>query len=357
MNNELSAILKELLTYFGGMDYRNWLYENRDLLGADDCFWIITCLPISLEEKLEYLKRIKPLLVNGTHDFKRYYTTIKAYELGVEMLYEEGPDILFQITERERDNYKGMEYYDDSTFPCKSFAKFKEYYKTEFDDDEDYETMTFDSFWCIIERYRLIDGKYLCEAEYVVNGNMKAIAVSFPQGEMTANLLSREDHRYYSTDMGHLYLPMPYKEGDILTVDCRPYHKPHYAVVIYRHDNIHDCCTPGCLHYDEGYCYGNYRGRELSCHSIKHYYCGNDELSPLINVTLYEGELPEDDKLIGQVSKYIKTHEGSAAVIDEMHTRLEDFEEGLTRLVENNITLEEMKRVLSEAGDRYGIKL
>lgn len=82
-----------------------------------------------------------------------------------------------------------------------------------------------------------------------------------------------------------------------------------------------------------------------------------EELSPLINVTLYEGELPEDDKLIGQVSEYIKTHEGAAEVIDEMHSRLKDFEEGLTKLVENEITLDEMKRILSEAKEEYGIKL
>ena len=349
MNNELSAILKELLSYFGGEDYRNWLYENREMLDAHDCFWIITCLPISLEEKLQYLKRIKPILVNEAHDFKRYYTTIKAYELGVKMLYEEGPDILFQVTERGRDNYKGMEYYDDSTSPWKSFAQFKEYYKTEFDDDEGYETMTFDSFWCVIERYRLVEGQYLYEAQYVVNGNMKAIAVYFPSGEMTADLLTREERWNYSTDMGHIFLPMPYKEGDILTVDCRPYHRPHHAVVIYRHDNIHDCCTPGCMHYDEGHCYGNNRGRELSSHSIKHYYCGNEEFSPLLNVSLYEGKLPEDEKLIEQVSEYIKTHKGAAEVIDEMNSRLSDFEEGLTKLVENEITLDEMKRILSEA--------
>ena len=103
------------------------------------------------------------------------------------------------------------------------------------------------------------------------------------------------------------------------------------------------------MHYDEGHCYGNNRGRELSSHSIKHYYCGNEEFSPLLNVSLYEGKLPEDEKLIEQVSEYIKTHKGAAEVIDEMNSRLSDFEEGLTKLVENEITLDEMKRILSEA--------
>ncbi len=70
----------------------------------------------------------------------------------------------------------------------------------------------------------------------------------------------------------------------------------------------------------------------------------------------FDGSI-EDEKLIRQVSEYIKTHEGSAKVIDEMEFRLADLEEGLTKLVENDITLDEMKRILSEAKDKYGVKL
>ena len=54
-------------------------------------------------------------------------------------------------------------------------------------------------------------------------------------------------------------------------------------------------------------------------------------MSPLINVGLYEGELPEDEALIGAVSKYIKTHENGAREIDEF--RDEEDEEKLWEFI------------------------
>lgn len=330
MDEELSVILKELLAYFGDEWYRNWLYENREhYINAYRCFEIVTCLPIDLNEKLKFLRRIKPFLNDYFDD--EFNATVKAYELGLELLYEEDSDILFQVTSRGRETIKGVEFYEDHTWPCRSYKQFVEYHESLFEDGENYKTIKYDDFWYVIERYRLVDNEYKYEAEYVITGNLNVISVYFPCfSDDNYYVLDKETRRWYMDNMGHLYLPMPYKEGDILTVDCEPFHKAHHAVVVYTHDNNLDCCSPGCLHYmEDGYM--TRHSRYIECHSIKHYYSGHDELSPLINVGLYEGELPKDEALIGAVSRYIKTHENGAKEIDEF--REKEDEEKLWKLI------------------------
>ena len=82
MNKGLSAILKELLAYFGDEYYRNWLYDNREqYIRAYDCFEIVTCLPIDLKKKLEYIERIRPFLIDRNDE--EVTATIKASELGL----------------------------------------------------------------------------------------------------------------------------------------------------------------------------------------------------------------------------------------------------------------------------------
>lgn len=331
MNKELSSILQELLAYFGDEYYRNWLYENREqYIRAYDCFEIVTCLPIDLKKKLEYIERIRPFLIDRNDE--EVTATIKAYELGLELLNEEGPDILFQVTERGRYTLNGIEFYEDHTWPCRSYEQLVQFHENGFAEGVDYKSIKYDDFWYVIERYRLVNNKYKYEAEYVITGNLNVIGVYFPwENDRSECVLDAESEIFYRHNMGRLNLPMPYKEGDILTVDCQPFHKLHHAVVVYTHDSIRDCCTPGCLHYmEDGYMCGEHR-RYVDCHSIKHYYCGQEELSPLINVGLYEGELPEDEALIGAVSRYIKTHENGAREIDEFLDK--EDEEKLWQLI------------------------
>lgn len=321
MNKGLSAILKELLAYFGDEYYRNWLYDNREqYIRAYDCFEIVTCLPIDLKKKLEYIERIRPFLIDRNDE--EVTATIKAYELGLELLNEEGPDILFQVTERGRYTLNGIEFYEDHTWPCRSYEQLVQFHENGFAEGVDYKSIKYDDFWYVIERYRLVDNEYKYEADYVISGNLDVINVYYHwENDRSECVLDVESQTWYRPDMGRLFLPMPYKEGDILTVDCQPFHRPHHAVVIYTHDNNLDCCTPGCLHYmEDGFMHGEHR-RWVDCHSIKHYYCGQEELSPLINVGLYEGELPEDEALIGAVSNYIKTHENGAREIDEFRDK------------------------------------
>ena len=334
MDEKLSVILKELLTYFGDEWYRNWLYENREqYISAYDCFEIVTCLPIDLNKKLEYIERIKPYLTDRQDE--RVNATVKAYKLGLKLLHEESPDILFQVTERGRKTENGIEFFDDNTGPFTSYQQLVEYHESGFDDGEDYKTIFYEDFWYVIERYRRVNNEYIYEADFIVTGNLNLISVYYPWENDRSNcVLDIESQKWYSSDMGRLNLPMPYKEGDILTVDCQPFHRPHHAVVIYTHDIIYDCCSPGCIHYMEG---GFMMRREVShieLRSIKHYYCGHEELSPLINVGLYEGQLPEDEALIGAISQYIKTHENGAKEIDEMRGMgTPKYEEELWKLI------------------------
>ncbi|WP_295093468.1 hypothetical protein [Ruminococcus sp.] len=347
--------MKELFKYIKSDEYRNWLIENGDKLNNLDFVQLINCAQIDIHEKLALLGKYKDELMNDDGEpWKCYEAARNSYEIGIRLLEEESDDALFQVTSKSRVNQNYLEYTEDNTWPCKTFKEVMDYvlgidedYDQPFDMDEIDE---FDDFWYIVERYTLCEGKYGLDAWFCMSAKGKVWSVDLYS---ESPVVSGIRHRDYFVDYAGLKMPMPYKEGDILTVDCRPFHAPYHAVVIWVADNIYECCSPGCLRYitERG------SDRVVSARGIKHYYTGYDEFSPLINVSLYEGELPEDEKLIRQVSEYIKTHEGSAKVIEEMEFRLADFEEGLTRLVENDITLDEMKRILSESKDKYDVKL
>ena len=125
--------------------------------------------------------------------------------------------------------------------------------------------------------------------------------------------------------------PLPYKEGDIITIDCRPFHKPFHALITQSHDNMHNYSTCDCLCYT----FEPYHDRVLSINSIDHFYVRFDEFSPLINISKFKGELPPNEKIIRDVSRYIKTHENGASKIINMYLGSDcaEFEEELRKLI------------------------
>ena len=347
--------MKELLKYIKSDEYRNWLIENQDKLFISDYIKLINCAQADFRETLALLKKYKNELMDDDGDPRpSYEAACNSYETGIKLLEEESDEALFQVTSKGRYNQKCIEYTVDNTWPCRTFKEVMDYvhgHDDDFEDPIDMDTIDeFDDYWYIIERYTLREGKWDLDAWFCMSA--KGIVWSVDLWS-DSPVVSGMKHMDYSVDYAGLKLPMPYKEGDILTVDCRPFHAPYHAVVIWVADSIYECCSPGCLRY----IIERRFDRILAERGIKHYYCGFEEFSPLINVSIYEGELPEEEKLIGQVSEYIKTHEGVAEVIDEMHFHLADLEDGLKKLVENEITLDEMKRILSEAKEEYGIKL
>lgn len=94
-----------------------------------------------------------------------------------------------------------------------------------------------------------------------------------------------------------LNLPVPFKAGDIVTVDCRPF-APVEHMLIVDVSNNYDCCgLRGGFADKDG---------ELHIDSVKHSHCFpnyyTSRVSPLYKMELSEGELYENETALRSVS-------------------------------------------------------
>ncbi|MBO7473470.1 MAG: hypothetical protein J6U00_05635 [Ruminococcus sp.] len=316
----------ELLYYIKSEEYRNWLIENEKLLNQWDYLQIINAAQIDIRDKLRLLKKYKDELIKNGRITRRYDSACKCYEAAINLLLEESDVALFQVTLKRRRSTDDIEYTCDNTWPCKSFSEILEYTQERL--DEGVTNDEFDDSWYVIERYTLRSGKYDLDAWFVMSSNG---TVWCTQLYSESAVVSENHHNDRLVDMAGLHLPMPYKEGDIITIDCRPFHKPFHALITWSNDNMHNYSTCDCLCYT----FEPYYDRVLSINSINHLYVGFDEFSPLINISKFKGELPQNEKIIKEVSRYIKTHEYGAHKIEDMHlgSDFSEFEEKLIKLI------------------------
>ena len=167
-------------------------------------------------------------------------------------------------------------------------------------EDEDYDGQS--NHWYRLEAYEVEQGDYTDEYihknnYYVYNGEICWLEKLEPYEDESGNTYYRvvDDDRRRD-----LNLSTPYKTGDIVLIDCRPFGEPFHAVILEAYDQF-DCCFPNIIfkvpHTDE------YR-----CTSLKHkmfykdaevgFYC--PRLSPLYRLrTVKQSEMTkEDDDLI-----------------------------------------------------------
>lgn len=103
-------------------------------------------------------------------------------------------------------------------------------------------------------------------------------------------------------------LPVPFHAGDIVTVDCRPFAPVRHVVILEIGDNC-DCCCLQALYYAGNGTWDT--GAVKHGHIIPHY---AGKLSPLYRLASFHGQLPEEERLLEQVSQYVNGEEerGSA---------------------------------------------
>ncbi len=106
-------------------------------------------------------------------------------------------------------------------------------------------------------------------------------------------------------DSSDLNLPIPFRQGDIVTIDCRPFAPVEHAVIIEIGDN-RDCCCVQLIYVGED-------GKPHSA-ALKHAHCFVDDylskLSPLYRLTAYEGELEENEKILRRIKDDMKRQKG-----------------------------------------------
>ena len=107
-----------------------------------------------------------------------------------------------------------------------------------------------------------------------------------------------------------LNLPIPFRAGDIVTVDCRPFAPVSHAVILEVGDNF-DCCCVQALY--------RRRNGTWDTGAVKHGYIlpGRElpQLSPLYRLATFHGQLPKEERLMEQVSRYVNGEEARGSAL------------------------------------------
>lgn len=115
----------------------------------------------------------------------------------------------------------------------------------------------------------------------------------------------------------NLYLPVPFHAGDIVTIDCRPVALVSHVVILEVGDNW-DCYCLQAL--------GRRKDGKWETVAVKHadFPLGRWPIfSPLYRITTFCGQLPEDERLLETVSRYIEGNEKKGAALWEAIYRFE----------------------------------
>lgn len=99
-----------------------------------------------------------------------------------------------------------------------------------------------------------------------------------------------------------LNLPVPFKAGDIVQIDSRPFAPIVRGVVTEVGDNC-DCCCVRFL---------SKSGNQYAIQALKHGHIMpqfTSLLSPLYGISKFEGSLPRGESVFGEVSRYIRGEE------------------------------------------------
>ena len=107
--------------------------------------------------------------------------------------------------------------------------------------------------------------------------------------------------------LGSLNLPVPFKYGDIFTIDMRPIVGVFHAVIIWVGGDS-DCCSPTCL-------YINKCGM-MEFSALTHLSFHLPSFSPLLRVERFTGELPEWEAPLKIISEHVKNDHG---FYDKLH--------------------------------------
>ncbi len=155
---------------------------------------------------------------------------------------------------------------------------------------------------------------YTCWTEIIkwvhcFNGEMKAVYSYVFVGNEIYYFKRITDYRcdYFLGYVSSFNLPIPFKPGDIITLDCLPFRPVKHAVLLEVDNN--DCCGVQML-----YCRKNEIDGKIMWETgaLKHgdgWGCQQAIISSLYRLSTFEGKLPKEEHLIKNVQRYIYENE------------------------------------------------
>ena len=140
------------------------------------------------------------------------------------------------------------------------------------------------------------------------------------------------DHRDFRgyVDSISLLLPVPFKPGDIITLDVRPFAPVNKAVITEADDNF-DCCGTQILYPNENGAY--------NILALKHGHGFGENyypiLSPLYRAEIYKGGLEEKQKILKDVSEFVKANDENGRALKNPDS-FDISEKNLKEYIEKN---------------------
>lgn len=162
---------------------------------------------------------------------------------------------------------------------------------------EEEECIEEDCYWFLLEKWVLNEmGNYVCPYVYTV---AKGEVHYFEKKDKKA---PRIDIFSSSTffESTHLNLPIPFRPGDIVQLDCTPFAFRANAVILEVGDNKDCCCVQVIFRIEDG---------TWSAGALKHGHGFSQHytpmLSPLYRLSTVRQELAQEEKILEEVSKFV----------------------------------------------------
>ena len=108
------------------------------------------------------------------------------------------------------------------------------------------------------------------------------------------------EHKYSSACID-LNIATPFRAGDIVRIDCRPFAPPVNALILYAGPDW-DCCSLLALYRDDK---GRYRTGTVKHTDMWMHLRGDNMISALYRIEAYDGELSEYDRIYKEISPLI----------------------------------------------------
>lgn len=267
---------------------RNYLKDQE--LGYWKVIDLIMYSPVSVEVKLEELSKVREDAVTrgDTELMEECDKGIKNIEIALGYLETEG---VFSVEVCEFD-FKKKD--SDSSFErvCATIEDVRECIK---EDLKLSEAKPGDPRWYDIMKWiKNPEGKYIAVCNYVIARD----DIIFSDIEQEAKNMDYLDiYNYNFSD--NLNLPVPFKAGDLLEFDGYPFGPKCHVLILWIGDNCDCCCVQGLAINEED---------EWSCGAVKHgmvSYSYFPKISYLYSARLYDGELPENERVLLEIRDYI----------------------------------------------------
>ena len=363
-SDEMIEHLVSLYDY-GDYDMSDYVEDRQDVYcyGITD---IICQAPIALKEKealLHFLmkkRNLKSYIYNHAYRaLKREekWKTIKkdvrdmadwAYDDGWTYMWEASEDINEAIKmlddylteyEGEGEFYLFSEWYDTDSFVEKSFGQGLFSSMKEVMDyiDNEIEEDNLNEEYFRVESWKPKDPKH-CDYKkthkydyYIFDGNVCWFEKMRPEVQDNGNTYYMPESRMFSSGNIDLNRSVPYRTGDIVKIDCRPFGPPFHAMVLESRE-LYDCCFPTIIFnipFTDKWRVTSLKHRKF----YKHTEVGSYEpmLSPLYRLrSVSPEEIDEDDEPLKYMSSILGKDENKAEMVWKMWSNYSDSDSDIS---------------------------